>query len=50
MTKAIKLLLKPMGFEAGFTDEDYQRAGAMVYSNVEIFLRTEIIVKVKELK
>ncbi len=37
------------GFEAGFTDEDYQRAGAMVYSNArDIFKESEIIVKVKE--
>ena len=37
------------GFEAGFTDQDYQRAGANIYSNAkDIFKDAEIIVKVKE--
>ena len=37
------------GFEAGFTNEDYKRAGAMIYSNAnDIFKEAEIIVKVKE--
>ena len=37
------------GFEAGFTNEDYQNAGAKISVNAEeIFKRSEIIVKVKE--
>ena len=37
------------GFEAGFTDQDYQRAGANIHSNAkDIFKDAEIIVKVKE--
>ena len=37
------------GFEAGFTDQDYQRAGALIHTNANsIFKDSEIIVKVKE--
>ena len=37
------------GFEAGFTNEDYKRAGAIISSNAkDIFKEAEIIVKVKE--
>ena len=37
------------GFEAGFTDQDYQKAGALVCMNArDIFKDAEIIVKVKE--
>ena len=37
------------GFEAGFTDQDYQKAGALVYMSAsDIFKDAEIIVKVKE--
>ena len=37
------------GFEAGFTDQDYLKAGAQVYNHAqEIFKDAEIIVKVKE--
>ncbi len=37
------------GFEAGFTNDDYKRAGATIYSNAkDIFKDAEIIVKVKE--
>ncbi len=37
------------GFEAGFTNEDYKRAGAMISSNAkDIYKEAEIIVKVKE--
>ena len=37
------------GFEAGFTNEDYERAGAIISSNAkDIFKEAEIIVKVKE--
>ncbi len=43
------LIEKNGGFEAGFTDEDYQRAGALIYSKAsDIFKDAEIIVKVKE--
>ena len=37
------------GFEAGFTNEDYENAGAKIIDNAEeIFKKSEIIVKVKE--
>ncbi len=37
------------GFEAGFTNEDYQKAGAKIIDSAqEIFSSSEIIVKVKE--
>ena len=37
------------GFEAGFTNEDYEKAGAKIIDNAEdIFKQAEIIVKVKE--
>ena len=37
------------GFEAGFTDQDYQKAGAIIYKDAKaIFNDAEIIVKVKE--
>jgi len=37
------------GFEAGFTNEDYKKAGAKIIENAEdIFKTAEIIVKVKE--
>ncbi len=37
------------GFEAGFTNEDYQKAGAKIYNSAkDIFKDSEIIVKVKE--
>ena len=37
------------GIEAGFTDQEYQKAGALIYSNArDIFKDSEIIVKVKE--
>ncbi len=37
------------GFEAGFTDQDYQRAGALIHTSASsIFNDAEIIVKVKE--
>ena len=37
------------GFEAGFTDQDYQRSGALIHSTPStIFKDAEIIVKVKE--
>tara|TARA_B100000941_G_scaffold122914_1_gene86548 strand:- start:4096 stop:5214 length:1119 start_codon:yes stop_codon:yes gene_type:complete len=37
------------GFEAGFTNEEYERAGALIFSNAkDIFKKAEIIVKVKE--
>jgi len=37
------------GFEAGFTDQDYQKAGALIHSSAStIFKDAEIIVKVKE--
>ena len=37
------------GFEAGFTNEDYKKAGAKIIDNAEdIFKQAEIIVKVKE--
>ncbi len=37
------------GFEAGFTNKDYQNAGALIYSDAkDIFKDAEIIVKVKE--
>ena len=37
------------GFEAGFTNEDYQKAGAKIINTAkEIFSESEIIVKVKE--
>ncbi len=37
------------GFEAGFTNEDYQKAGAQIYDSAkDIFKDAEIIVKVKE--
>jgi len=37
------------GFEAGFTDQDYQKAGALIHSSAStIFKEAEIIVKVKE--
>ena len=35
------------GFEAGFTNEDYKKSGALIYSNAkDIFKDAEIIVKV----
>ena len=37
------------GLEAGFTDQDYKKSGALIYDNAEaIFKDAEIIVKVKE--
>ena len=37
------------GLEAGFTNEDYKNAGAVIIKNAEeIFKKSEIIVKVKE--
>ena len=37
------------GFEAGFTNKDYQNAGALIYCDAkDIFKDAEIIVKVKE--
>ncbi len=37
------------GFEAGFTNEDYQKAGAQIYDSAkDIFKDSQIIVKVKE--
>ena len=37
------------GFEAGFTNEDYKKAGAKIIETAEeIFKKSEIIVKVKE--
>ncbi len=37
------------GFEAGFTNEDYQRSGALIYNNAkDIFKDADLIVKVKE--
>ena len=36
------------GFEAGFTNEDYKKAGAQIINTAdEIFKKSEIIVKVK---
>jgi len=48
--KGHKILIETNGgFEAGFTDKDYQEAGALVYQNAkDIFKDAEIIVKVKE--
>ena len=48
--KGHKVLIETNGgFEAGFTDDDYQKAGAIVYDNAkDIFKDAEIIVKVKE--
>ena len=48
--KGHKILIETNGgFEAGFTDKDYQKAGALVYQNAkDIFKDAEIIVKVKE--
>ena len=38
------------GFEAGFTNEDYLKAGAKIIKTPEeIFKKAELIVKVKEL-
>ncbi len=37
------------GFEAGFTDQDYQRSGALIHTSARtIFKEADIIVKVKE--
>ena len=37
------------GFEAGFSDQDYQKAGGLIYNDAkDIFKDAEIIVKVKE--
>ena len=37
------------GFEAGFSDQDYQKAGGIIYNDAkDIFKDAEIIVKVKE--
>ena len=48
--KGHKILVETNGgFEAGFTDQDYQKAGALIYMNAkDIFKDAEIIVKVKE--
>ena len=48
--KGHKVLIETNGgFEAGFTDQDYQKAGALIYNKVsDIFKDAEIIVKVKE--
>ncbi len=48
--KGNKILVETNGgFEAGFTDQDYKEAGALIYSNAkDIFKDAEIIVKVKE--
>ncbi len=48
--KGHKILVETNGgFEAGFTDQDYQKAGALIYMDAEdIFKDAEIIVKVKE--
>ena len=38
------------GLEAGFTDQDYKKSGALIYDNAEaIFKDAEIIVKVKRI-
>ncbi len=49
-SKGHKLLVQTNGgFEAGFTDEDYEEAGAQIINSPEeIFKTAEIIVKVKE--
>ena len=48
--KSHKVLVETNGgFEAGFTDQDYKKAGALIYTNAkDIFKDAEIIVKVKE--
>ena len=48
--KGHKILVETNGgFEAGFTNEDYQKAGAKIYNSAkDIFKDAEIIVKVKE--
>ena len=48
--KGHKILIETNGgFEAGFTNEDYQKAGAKIYNSAkDIFKDAEIIVKVKE--
>jgi alanine dehydrogenase len=48
--KSHKILIQNNGgFEAGFTNEDYEKAGAKIIDNAEdIFKQAEIIVKVKE--
>jgi alanine dehydrogenase len=48
--KGHKILVETNGgFEAGFTNEDYQKAGAKIYNSAkDIFKEAEIIVKVKE--
>ena len=48
--KGHKILIETNGgFEAGFTDKDYQKAGALIYTSAaDIFKDAEIIVKVKE--
>ena len=43
------LIEKNGGFEAGFTDEEYEKSGGKIISSAqEIFKKAEIIVKVKE--
>ena len=48
--KGHKVLIETNGgFEAGFNDQDYKKAGALIYtSSKDIFKDAEIIVKVKE--
>ena len=48
--KGHKVLIETNGgFEAGFTDQDYKNAGALICTNAkDIFREAEIIVKVKE--
>ena len=48
--KGHKILVETNGgLEAGFTDQDYQKSGALIYDNAkDIFKDAEIIVKVKE--
>ena len=48
--KGHKVLLETNGgLEAGFTNQDYQKSGAIIYESAkDIFKDAEIIVKVKE--
>ena len=48
--KGHKILVETNGgLEAGFTDQDYKKSGAIIYKYAEeIFKDAEIIVKVKE--
>lgn len=42
------LVEKDAGLKSGFTNEDYQRVGAKIVSALEVYKKSEMVIKVKE--